>query len=78
VGYMRSPAAMSFTNSLQYVQRRAFYDQHKLLAISMIVIVMVLPILGLLVSGLFGALAGALLSFAAHYLAPYVLIKFGL
>ncbi len=75
---MRSPAAMSFTDSLQYVQRRAFYDQHKLLAISMIVIVMVLPILGLLVSGLFGALAGALLSFAAYYLAPYVLIKFGL
>ncbi len=74
---MRSPAAMSFTDSLQYVQRRAFYDQHKLLAISMIVIVMVLPILGLLVSGLFGVLAGALLSFAAYYLAPYVLIKFG-
>lgn len=68
---------MSFTDSFKYVHRRAFYDQHQLLAVSMIVIVLILPLAGLLVSGLFGVLAGALVSFAAYYLAPYVSLKLG-
>ena len=51
---MPSPLDMSFTDSLKYVHRRAFYDQHKLLAVSMILIVLILPFVGLLVSGLFG------------------------
>jgi hypothetical protein len=69
---------MCFTDSLQYVHRRAFYDQHHCVAISMIVIVLIFPILGLLLSGLFGAIAGALASFAAYFLAPYVLRKLGI
>ena len=68
---------MSFTDSLKYVQRRAFYDQHQLLAASMRAIVLILPFGGLLIIGLFGVLAGALVSFAAYYLAPYVSLKLG-
>jgi uncharacterized iron-regulated membrane protein len=74
---MPSPLVMSFTDSLKYVHRRAFYDQHKLLAVSMILIVLILPFVGLLVSGLFGVIAGALVSFAAFYLMPYVALKLG-
>jgi hypothetical protein len=74
---MPSPLVMSFADSLKCVQRRAFYDQHQLLAVSMILIVLILPFVGLLVSGLFGVIAGALVSFAVYYLAPYVSLKFG-
>jgi hypothetical protein len=74
---MASPLIISFPDSFKSVQRRAFYDQHQLLAVSMIVIVLILPFVGLLVSGLFGVLAGALVSFAAYYLAPYVSLKLG-
>ena len=66
---------MSFTDSLKNVHRRAFYDQHRLLAVSMILVVLILPFVGLVVSGLFGVIAGALVSFAAFYLMPYVLLK---
>jgi hypothetical protein len=75
---MASALVMSFAESLTYVQRRAFYDQHQLLAVSMILIVLILPFVGLLVSGLFGVIAGALVSFAAYYLAPYVSLKLGI
>jgi len=75
--HMPSTLVMSFADSLKYVQRRAFYDQHQLLAVSMILIVLILPFVGLLVSGLFGVIAGALVSFAAYYLAPYVSLKLG-
>jgi len=72
---MPSPLVMSFTDSLKYVQRRAFYDRHQLLAVLMILIVLILPFVGLVVSGLFGVIAGALVSFAAFYLMPYVSLK---
>ena len=75
---MAFPLVMSFTDSLTHVQRRAFYDHHQLLAVSMILIVLILPFVGLLVSGLFGVIAGALVSFAAYYLAPYVSLKLGI
>ena len=68
---------MRFTESLTYVQRRAFYAEHQLLAVWMIVIVLLLPFVGLLVSGLFGGIAGGLVSFAAFYLMPYVWLKLG-
>jgi hypothetical protein len=74
---MSSPLVMSFTDSLKYVQRRAFYDQHQLLAVAMILIVLILPFVGLLISGLFGVIAGALVSFAAFYLMPYLSLKLG-
>jgi hypothetical protein len=76
--HMPPPLAMSFTDSIKCAQRRTFYDQHQLLAVSMIAIVLILPFVGLLVSGLFGAIEGALVSFAAYYLAPYVVPKLGL
>lgn len=68
---------MRFTESLTYGQRRAFYAEHQLLAVWMIVIVLVLPFVGLLVGGLFGVIVGALVSFAAFYLMPYVWLKLG-
>jgi hypothetical protein len=68
---------MRFTESLTHVQRRAFYAEHQLLAVWMIVIVLILPFVGLLVSGLFGVIAGALVSFGAFYLMPYVWLKLG-
>ena len=74
---MPSPLVMSFSDSLKYVQRRAFYDQHRLLAVSMIVIVLILPFVGLIISGIFGVITGALVSFAAFYLMPYVSLKLG-
>lgn len=74
---MSSPLTISFADSIKQAQRRTFYDQHQLLAVSMILIVLILPFVGLLVSGLFGVIAGALVSFAAYYLAPYVLLKLG-
>ena len=77
-GGMASPLLMSFADSLKYVQRRAFYDEHPLLAVWMIVIVLILPFVGLLVGGLFGVIAGALVSFAAYYLMPYVSLKLGI
>ena len=75
---MAFPLVMSFTDSLTHVQRRAFYDQHQLLAVSMILIVLILPFVGLLVSGLFGVIEGAVVSFDAYYLAPYVSLKLGI
>ena len=68
---------MRFTESLTHVQRRAFYAEHQLLAVWMIVIVLVLPFVGLLLSGLLGVIAGGLVSFAAFYLMPYVWLKLG-
>ena len=74
---MPSRLDMSFTDSLKHVQRRVFYDHHKRLAVAMILIVLLFPLAGLLVNGLFGAVLGALLSFVAYYLAPYVTLKLG-
>jgi fatty-acid desaturase len=74
---MPAPLAMSFADSIKYAQRRTFYDQHQRIAVSMIVMVLILPFIGLFLGGLFGVIAGALVSFAAYYLAPYVALKLG-
>ena len=68
---------MFFTDSLKHVQRRAFYDDHQFLAVLMIVVVLLFPFAGLLVNGLFGVIAGALISFVAYYVTPYVALKLG-
>ena len=75
---MPAPLAMTFADSIKYAQRRTFYDQHQRLAVSMIVMVLILPFIGLLISGLFGVIAGGLVSFGAYYLAPYVVLKLGI
>ena len=68
---------MSFVDSLKQVQRRAFYDAHQRLAVLMILVVLLLPFVGLLISGLFGVISGALISFVLYYLTPYVALKLG-
>ena len=74
---MPSSSDPSFTDCLKSDRRREFYERHKRLAIMMILIVFLLPFAGLLIKGLFGAVLGALISFAAYYLAPYVVLKLG-
>jgi uncharacterized iron-regulated membrane protein len=68
---------LSFTDSLQSDHRRNFYEGHRSIAIVMILIVFLFPFAGLYVTGLFGAVLGMLLSVAAYYLTPYVLLKLG-
>lgn len=68
---------MSFADSLKHVERRAFYDAHRLLAVMMILLVLLLPLAGLLVNGLFGVISGALISFVLYYVTPYVVLKLG-
>ena len=63
---------LSFCDSLKSEHRREFYEGHKLLAVIMILVVFLLPFAGLIVNGLFGAVMGTLISFAAYYLTPYV------
>ena len=74
---MPSRLKLSFTDSLKHAGRRDFYDQHKILAMTMILVVFLLPIGGIVFNGLFGAVAGAIVSFAAYYLMPYVVNKLG-
>jgi len=74
---MPSSSDLSFTDSLKSDQRREFYERHKGLAVMMILVVFLLPFVGLLVKGLFGAVLGALISFVAYYLTPYVVLKLG-
>jgi len=68
---------MFFVDSLRQVLRRAGYDAHQRLAILMILVVLLLPFVGLLISGLFGVISGALISFVLYYLTPYVALKLG-
>jgi hypothetical protein len=68
---------LSFTDSLRSDHRRNFYEGHRSIAILMILIVFLFPFAGLYVTGLFGAVLGMLLSVAAYYLTPYVLLKLG-
>lgn len=63
---------MSFADSLKSEERRRFYEQHRSVAILMIVIVFLSPFAGLYVTGLFGAVLGVVVSVACYYLAPYV------
>ena len=74
---MRSGLPLPFVDSLRSDRRREFYEQHRYVAVTMILIVLLLPFAGLFVSGLFGAFLGALLSFVAYFLTPYLLLKLG-
>ncbi len=66
---------LSFTDSLTGELRRRFYESHRFTAIVMILIVFLLPFVGLYVTGLFGAVLGALISVAGYYLTPYAWSK---
>lgn len=68
-------SSLSFVDSLKSHHRRSFYEHHRSIAISMIVIVFLFPFAGIYVTGLFGAVSGVLLSVAAYYLTPYIWLK---
>ena len=68
---------LSFTDSLKSDRRTAFYEHHKGVALAMILIVFVLPLIGVVVNGVAGAVMGVVISVLAFYLAPYALLKFG-
>ena len=74
---MPSSSGLSLIGSFNSEQRRRFYEGHRTLALMMILIVFLSPFAGLYVAGLFGAVLGVLLSFAAYYLMPYLWLTIG-
>ena len=63
---------LSFTDSLTNAQRTRFYEQHKPIAVVMILVVFLFPFIGLFTKGLLGVVLGVILSVLAYYLTPYV------
>jgi hypothetical protein len=74
---MSIPSEVSFAESLKSDQRRNFYENHKPIAVLMILIVFLFPFFGLFVVGLFGAVLGVVISVAGYYLTPYVVLNLG-
>lgn len=72
---MAFPSELSFTDSLKSEQRRHFYERNIRVAMAMILIVFLAPFVGVVVSGLSGAVYGVVLSVLAYYLTPYVVLK---
>ena len=72
---MASPSELSFADSLKSEQRRHFYERNIRVAMAMILIVFLAPFVGVAVNGLGGAVWGVVLSIAAYYLTPYVVLK---
>jgi hypothetical protein len=72
---MAPPSDLSFADSLTSVRRTSFYECHKPLAVGMIITVFFLPFVGLFAGGLFGVVAGVIISILAYYLAPFVVQK---
>ena len=66
---------LSFAGSLKSDQRQRFYERHKSIAVAMILVVFLLPIVGVFVTGLSGAVLGVLVSAAGYVLAPYAVLK---
>lgn len=66
---------LSFADSLKSGARTGFYERHKPIAVSMILIVFLLPIAGVFVLGLSGGVLGVIVSAAAYVLTPYVVLK---
>ena len=74
---MAHPSNLSLGNSLKTDQRKAFYEAHKNIALVMVLVVFLFPLFGVYVSGLLGAALGMLISIAAYFLTPYVILKLG-
>ena len=66
---------LSFADSMKHEQRQRFYERHKSIAVAMILIVFLLPIAGVFVTGLSGAVLGVLVSAAGYLLTPYAVLK---
>jgi uncharacterized membrane protein len=64
-------------DSLKTDRRKAFYETHKDIALVMILVVFLFPIFGVYVSGLLGAALGMIISIAAYFLTPYVILNLG-
>ena len=65
------PSHFSFTESLHGDQRQAFYDQHTSIAHVMHLSLFLLPLAGVLIRGLVGAVLGLTLFILCYYLLPY-------
>ena len=72
---MRRPSELSFTSSLKSDQRNGFYERNKPIVVVMILIVFLLPIVGVFVTGLSGAVLGVALSVFGYFLTPYAVLK---
>ena len=72
---MVRPSEVTFSDSLKSDQRKAFYEGHKGIAIVMILVLFLLPIVGVFVRGLSGAVLGVVISVVAYYLTPYAVMK---
>jgi len=72
---MNRPSEPSFTGSLKSEPRRSFYEHHKPIAVLMILILFLLPIVGVFVIGVSGAVLGVVISVLGYYLTPYVILK---
>ena len=66
---------LSFANSLKSDQRKGFYERNKPIAVVMILVVFLLPIVGVFVMGLPGAVLGVALSVFGYFLTPYAVLK---
>ncbi len=60
------------TSSFSGEARRRFYEDHRSLALFMILVVFAAPFAGLYVAGLLGVAVGVLLSAAAYVLIPWL------
>jgi hypothetical protein len=75
VGFVYTPGISDRSNSFvssSAEARRTFYESHRLLALFMLLIVFAAPFAGLYVAGLFGVVAGVLISAAAYVLLPWL------
>jgi hypothetical protein len=72
---MPLPSNPSLSDSLKSSYRTAFYESHKSIALAMILIVFLAPLFGVAIKGFHGAVIGLLLSIAAYYIAPYLVMK---
>jgi len=72
---MTRPSDLSFRGSLKSEPRRSFYERHKPIAVLMILILFLLPIVGVFVIGVPGAVLGVVVSVLGYYLTPYVILK---
>ena len=74
---MDLPPDITLADSFKSDRRKAFYEHHKGVAIAMILILFLLPLVGVFVNGMSGAVLGVLISVSGYYLAPYALLKLG-
>lgn len=64
------PSIHSFTETFMSATRQTFYDQHKLIAHVMHVILFLLPLAGVAVRGIVGAVLGLTVFLLCYYLMP--------